>query len=96
MVVTVQNKKYINGISKTDSIVISCAIEKKAEYLFANDTKLARKAEIQGIEVRGSPDILFRLLQKDSINNSEYNQCIINLYKKKRISENNMSIYLEL
>ncbi len=85
----------LNGISKTDSTVISCAIEHNAKYLFTNDTKLARKAEIQGIEVRGSPDILFRLLRKGIINKLQYNQFIIRLYEKKRISETNMIGYLE-
>ena len=93
--VDVQNSIDLEGISKTDSIVISCAIEHKAKYLFANDTKLARKAESQGIEVRGSPDILLRFLRKGIINRIQYNQFIIGLYENKRISETNMIRYLE-
>ncbi|WP_218838029.1 PIN domain-containing protein, partial [Candidatus Methanoperedens nitratireducens] len=37
--VDVLNNTYLKGISKTDSIVISCVIEHKTKYLFANDTK---------------------------------------------------------
>lgn len=93
--VSVHNKMGFEGISKTDSVVISCAIENKTDYLFSNDTKLARKAELQGIEVRGSPDILLRLFQKNIINEQQYNRFIIELYRKKRISEINMALYLE-
>lgn len=83
------------GVSETDSKVLSLAIQEKPGYLFVNDTKLARRAEFEGFEVRGSPDILLRMQNKKIINRERYIHLISELHKKNRLSTKNMKKYLE-
>ena len=91
----IERPKKFKGLSGVDSRVLSLAIQEEAGYLFVDDTKLARRAEFEGFEVRGSPDILLRMQNKKIINREEYTCLIKELHKKNRLSAKNMEKYLE-
>lgn len=91
----IEQPKKFKGLSGVDSRVLSLAIQEEAGYLLVNDTKLARRAEFEGFEVRGSPDILLRMQNKKIINREKYTYLIRELHKKNRLSTKNMKKYLE-
>jgi len=91
----VKQPKKFKGVSEIDSRILSLAIQEKPQYLFVNDTKLARKAEFEGFEVRGSPDILLKMQNRKIIKPEEYTRLIRELHKKNRLSTKNMKKYLE-
>lgn len=90
----IKQPKKFRGLSETDSKILSLAIQEKPQYLFVDDTKLARKAEFEGFEVRGSPDILLKMQNKRIIKPEKYAHLIRELHKKGRLSTKNMKKYL--
>ena len=89
-------RQTFSGLSTVDGLVLSLALQEKAAFVFANDTKLARRAELAGIESRGSPDILLRIRYKGLIEDEKYVSLIMELGAKMRLSANNVIKYLEV
>ena len=90
----IKQPQEFKGLSGIDSTVLSLAIQENPGYLFVNDTKLARRVEFEGFVVRGSPDLLLRMLHKKIINRKRYVDLIRELHTRNRLSLKNMDKYL--
>jgi predicted nucleic acid-binding protein len=93
--VNVSARQTFSGLSCVDGLVLSLALQEKAALIFANDTKLARRAELAGMESRGSPDILLRMRRKGLLSDERYISLIMGLGAKMRLSPDNVIKYLE-
>lgn len=89
-------RQNFSGLSCVDGLVLSLALQEKVSLVFANDTKLARRAELAGIESRGSPDILLRMRRKGLLDDEKYISLIMGLGAKMRLSADNVIKYLEV
>jgi predicted nucleic acid-binding protein len=92
----VLTRKIFSGLSCVDCLVLSLALQEKAAFVFANDTKLARRVELAGLEARGSPDILLRMRSKGLLDDERYISMLMELRTKMRLSADNVIKYLEV
>ena len=98
---TITTKKVVDqhmiaGLSSVDGMILSLALQEKPAMVFANDTKLARRIELCGLEARGSPDILLRMRLKGVLDDKRYIALVKELGLKMRLSSSCVEKYLEV